>query len=225
MHSSLTARWLIFLPAFVSPTLVSPQNDGTESGKRPQLSVHIIMRPTLARPPPSLPPAVASEEATIANRAVEWRRELAALSHCRDREYKSIAFDVRGSGVFLCRFIAKLPPPPRLRLPQSEAALHRLLRFVSLVPFLEDWALFRRREDVWSTAQEFLDICAGDYEEHAVLLCNYFLFLGVQAFVALGNAATDAQVAFVVTKGGCAAYARGNLGSRSLRRCFLASRL
>jgi len=30
---------------------------------------------------------------------------------------------------------------------------------------------------VYNTCQEFLDLRCGDYEEHAILLCNYFTFL------------------------------------------------
>lgn len=35
--------------------------------------------------------------------------------------------------------------------------------------------------------QEFLQMLSGDEEEHAVLLCNYFLFMGQQAWVVLGT--------------------------------------
>ena len=28
--------------------------------------------------------------------------------------------------------------------------------------------------DVWCTSNEFIDIMAGDWEEHATLLCNFF---------------------------------------------------
>ena len=31
--------------------------------------------------------------------------------------------------------------------------------------------------DLWCTSQEFLDLGYGDWEEHAVLLANYFMWL------------------------------------------------
>lgn len=42
-------------------------------------------------------------------------------------------------------------------------------------------------------------MCAGDWEEHAILLCNYMLTLGYAAYVVLGNGAQDADVAYVLT--------------------------
>jgi len=35
--------------------------------------------------------------------------------------------------------------------------------------------------------QQFLKMLAGDEEEHAILLCNYFLWLGKKAFLVLGD--------------------------------------
>ena len=40
----------------------------------------------------------------------------------------------------------------------------------------------------FSVLQQFLDVLAGDEEEHAVLLCNYFLFLGKKAWLVMGTA-------------------------------------
>jgi coiled-coil and C2 domain-containing protein 2A len=31
--------------------------------------------------------------------------------------------------------------------------------------------------DLYCTSQEFLDLGAGGYEEHAILLCNYFNYI------------------------------------------------
>ena len=38
-----------------------------------------------------------------------------------------------------------------------------------------------------SLSKEFLRMLAGDEEEHAVLLCNYFLHIGKPAYVVLGR--------------------------------------
>ena len=43
--------------------------------------------------------------------------------------------------------------------------------------------MFSGRCDIWSTADQFLQMLQGDDEEHAVLLCNYFLHLGIQVGV------------------------------------------
>jgi len=38
-----------------------------------------------------------------------------------------------------------------------------------------------------ASIKEFLRMLAGDEEEHAVLLCNYFLHIGKKAYVVLGR--------------------------------------
>ena len=45
----------------------------------------------------------------------------------------------------------------------------------------------------FSFCQQFLDLLAGDEEEHAVLLCNYFLFLGKKAWLMMGNAIPEVR--------------------------------
>ena len=47
----------------------------------------------------------------------------------------------------------------------------------SLIPYLEDYLSFYDRSNVWCSSHEFLDLLAGDSEEHAVLLCNFLLAL------------------------------------------------
>ena len=42
-------------------------------------------------------------------------------------------------------------------------------------------------------AQQFLHMLAGDEEEHAVLLCNYFLYCGWKAWVILGHAIPEGE--------------------------------
>lgn len=45
----------------------------------------------------------------------------------------------------------------------------------------------------FSFCQQFLDLLAGDEEEHAVLLCNYFLSLGKKAWLVMGNAIPEVR--------------------------------
>uniref|UniRef100_A0A5F9C9D8 Coiled-coil and C2 domain containing 2A n=1 Tax=Oryctolagus cuniculus TaxID=9986 RepID=A0A5F9C9D8_RABIT len=47
--------------------------------------------------------------------------------------------------------------------------------------------------------KQFLDLLAGDEEEHAVLLCNYFLSLGKKAWLVMGSAIPEGPTAYVLT--------------------------
>jgi hypothetical protein len=48
--------------------------------------------------------------------------------------------------------------------------------------------------------QQFLQILAGDEEEHSVLLINLLLGLGVNAWLLIGSSITSASCAHVVTQ-------------------------
>lgn len=39
--------------------------------------------------------------------------------------------------------------------------------------------------------KQFLQMLGGDEEEHAILLCNYFLFCGIKAWILLGHAVPE----------------------------------
>ena len=99
---------------------------------------------------------------------------------------------------------AEPPPQPAYNtsLP-VETQMLQLARFVGLIPFLDDFQLDGGNDedvdpdslDVWClvyslywytstntdaehscrcTSSEFIDIMAGDWEEHATMLCNFF---------------------------------------------------
>jgi hypothetical protein len=53
---------------------------------------------------------------------------------------------------------------------------------------------------IWSTSDQMLKIGAGDFAEHAILLCNYFLYIGLNAFVLLGRGIPEGMVAYVLVQ-------------------------
>jgi coiled-coil and C2 domain-containing protein 2A len=62
--------------------------------------------------------------------------------------------------------------------------------------------------DLWCTSQEFLDLGAGDVEEHAILLCNYFNYIDrfekrddkFQSYVVLGIGYPEGRTAYVLRR-------------------------
>jgi len=77
---------------------------------------------------------------------------------------------------------------------------------VSLIPHVEDNKAFKDLPDVWSTCQELIDLCAGDFEEHAILLCNYFKYLDnqmnkeIKTYIVLGNGVPEGNTVYVLRK-------------------------
>ncbi|EDL37591.1 RIKEN cDNA 5730509K17 [Mus musculus] len=118
------------------------------------------------------------------------------------RQCLTTVTDMTGKTVFITRYLKPLNPPQELlhvypNNPQATAEL--VARYVSLIPFLPDSVSFAGVCDLWSTSDQFLDLLAGDEEEHAVLLCNYFLFLGKKAWLVMGSAIPEGPTAYVLT--------------------------
>ncbi|XP_076582587.1 coiled-coil and C2 domain-containing protein 2A isoform X3 [Chaetodon auriga] len=119
-----------------------------------------------------------------------------------DRPCITTVIDLNGKTVFITRYIRPLKPPQELldafpNNPQEATVL--VARFVSLIPSLPDRVSFSGACDLWSTCDQFLTLLAGDEEEHAVLLCNYFLSMGKKAWLIIGTAIPEGPTAYVLT--------------------------
>ncbi|XP_072413129.1 coiled-coil and C2 domain-containing protein 2A-like [Chiloscyllium punctatum] len=101
------------------------------------------------------------------------------------------------------RYIRPLCPPQELLdiFPEnSKATLNVIARFVSLIPYLPEHLGFSDACNTWLTSQQFLNLILGGKEDHAVLLCNYFLYMKVNAFVLLGTSILEGVTAYVITQ-------------------------
>ncbi|XP_037830013.1 coiled-coil and C2 domain-containing protein 2A isoform X1 [Kryptolebias marmoratus] len=128
--------------------------------------------------------------------------EREAAQNYPDRPCITTVIDLNGKTVFITRYIRPLKPPQEFldafpNNPQEATTL--VARYVSLIPSLPDQVSFSGTCDLWSTCDQFLTLLAGDEEEHAVLLCNYFLFLGKKAWLIIGTAIPEGRTAYVLT--------------------------
>jgi coiled-coil and C2 domain-containing protein 2A len=102
----------------------------------------------------------------------------------KDSKLKVFGENIKGQSVLLCRYLTPIKPPKEVvdleRFKNDPYAIERAARFVSMVPFVDDLTMFKNLPDMYSTSQEFLDLGAGDYEEHAILLANYFQYIDDQ---------------------------------------------
>uniref|UniRef100_A0A670Y7I6 Coiled-coil and C2 domain containing 2A n=1 Tax=Pseudonaja textilis TaxID=8673 RepID=A0A670Y7I6_PSETE len=117
------------------------------------------------------------------------------------RQCLTTVIDISGKTLFVTRFIRALNPPEELLQvhPDSPQQTSELIaRYVALIPFLPN-KVFAGMCDLWSTSDQFLDLLAGNEEEHAVLLCNYFLALGKKAWLLIGAAVPEGSTAYVLT--------------------------
>uniref|UniRef100_A0A8C3G4Z3 Coiled-coil and C2 domain containing 2A n=1 Tax=Cyclopterus lumpus TaxID=8103 RepID=A0A8C3G4Z3_CYCLU len=138
------------------------------------------------------------EEERLLQAAERFERD-AARGH-PDRPCVATVIDLNGKTVFVTRYIRPLNPPQELLDASPDDSQDALVaRFVSLIPSLPDRVSFSGACDLWSTCDQFLTLLAGDEEEHAVLLCNYFLSMGKKAWLTIGTAIPEGPTAYVLT--------------------------
>ncbi|XP_029904845.1 coiled-coil and C2 domain-containing protein 2A isoform X2 [Myripristis murdjan] len=133
---------------------------------------------------------------------VSERFEREAALQYPNRPCLTTVIDISGKTVFITRYIRPLNPPQELldAFPNSpQETMELVARYVSLIPSLPDSVSFSGVCDLWSTCDQFLTLLAGDEEEHAVLLCNYFLSMGKKAWLIIGTAIPEGPTAYVLT--------------------------
>lgn len=103
--------------------------------------------------------------------------------------------------VLIPRYLRPLKPHDELlqNIANTDDVMQRIARFVSLIPSIPDSIALPGIGDIWSNCSQFLEMLMADEEEHAVLLCNFFIFLGKRAGVLLGSGIPEGSTAYVIT--------------------------
>ena len=167
------------------------------------ISIFITVEPPLAPQPPLREIFETTEDPHLINISALYEKDY--KEKFPNRSISNLVSDDNGKSVFITRFISPQNPPAEL-IPEDTAyynhnsTLRKIARFVSLIPYYQDSIIFAAKCDIWVTSELFLKMLAGDEEEHAVLLCNYFLFLGVDAYVVVGVGIPEGETCYVLTK-------------------------
>jgi hypothetical protein len=137
--------------------------------------------------------------------ASEWATRKKQEKRLKTRSIRLFAENTKGQSVFLPRFLSPLEPPQGLLTPNDRDSIAKLVRFVSLIPHIEDNQAFKDLPDVWTTSQEFLDLGFGDYEEHAILLCNYLKHFDtnsphIQHYIMIGTGVPEGTTVYVLRR-------------------------
>ena len=176
---------------------------GYEKGQgQPMLQLLITLDPPLLQPQVEDAPVPILPEALL-KRARDWCAAVQKLLPSGSPTPPFACMTLDGTWALLPQFIGPQQPPAEVTTPEEAA------RYVSLVPFADDWpssndgssgTSVRRVVDIWCSTAEFLEIHAGDWEEHAVLLCNYLLHLGLDAYVVLGQGVPEGSTVYVLSR-------------------------
>ncbi|GIY46724.1 coiled-coil and C2 domain-containing protein 2A [Caerostris darwini] len=140
-----------------------------------------------------------AEPEKVLNEVEKWRQSV--IPRFPDRMIKLMSVDLSGKWIFVTRFLRSLAPPEELLVGNRESleTMELLARFVSLIPTVSDSITFPGLCDIWSTSDQFLQMLTGDEEEHAILLCSYFLHLGKKSMLLLGSGIPEGPTAYVAT--------------------------
>jgi len=139
------------------------------------INLDVTLDPPLVPMPRATHEIVGGKEPTVVIKHVHnW---LDQFKNQKDRRVLAMGTDMDGRSRLVCRYIRPQQPPSHIN-PADPFAIEMAARYVSMIPFLEDREMFPQLgDDLWCTDQEFLNIQCGDWEEHAILLCNYFNYI------------------------------------------------
>ena len=141
--------------------------------------------------------------------ATKWLISLKEGSKFKNRTIRLFAENFDGYSVFMPRYLKSDGQKPHSQIfsENDDNAIEKASRYVALIPFLEEnqtWDYAEEMPDCWTTDNEFLALGFGDYEEHAVLLCNYFNYIdqkqntGCVSYLCLGDAHPEGSTVYVI---------------------------
>ena len=149
------------------------------------------------------------ETQMLQKRAISIINGLKRKSLFKDREYTILAPTTHGTMLLITRYIYPQAPPQSPFPPYNMmSTIEECARFVSLIPFLDDFKIGHTKE-AWNTSDDFLQLRAGDEEEHAILLCNYFNYLdrtvknnGFESYIVVGRGVPEGKTVYVMRANG-----------------------
>lgn len=172
------------------------------------LRIFIKLDPPLERPVPIDLKADSDEDESLIIYARKWQADL--TEEMPGRIIKLLAIDTNGKLVLTCRYLRQLKPPASFATDSFAMVdlMMKLAHFVSLIPILPDCSPASLADscsvslptdiDIWTKCDEFLTFLLGTCDQHAILLCNYFLYLGRLAALVTGIGVPEGSTFYVI---------------------------
>ncbi|RKO85860.1 hypothetical protein BDK51DRAFT_34945, partial [Blyttiomyces helicus] len=155
------------------------------------LHLFITLEPPLAQPEKLKLKFQSEEDDRLLRYAAHWQ----TTSPHPARLLLTTTLNMAGQTTLVTRYVHPQRPPRDL------ITLTQLHRFVSLVPHLPARTAFAASDcTLWATTEEVLEIGAGDAAEHAIMLCNFFLYGNALAWVVWGRGIPEGRTAYVLVR-------------------------
>ena len=163
------------------------------------LTVYVTLEPTVPQQKPLEGLLPCTEPENIQTAFTNWQ---STLNHrMPSRHFQSHVLDTSGHLVSLDRFIRPLKPPEELLVDGlGELTQNKVAWYVSLIPALPDMSLFPGTPNITATSHQFLNVVCGGEPERAHLLVNYFLFLGLKAYLVVGSSVSHGTYSAVLVR-------------------------
>lgn len=121
--------------------------------------------------------APSNELPSVVSYAQEWRKELDNVIETASHKhlYDVLVPGSNGKTWLIHRFLQSQAPPQ-----SCKSSHYRCSHYVSLLPIITKWPSLKSLKQSYNlslSSQKFLDLLAGNWTEHAVLLANYFSHL------------------------------------------------
>ncbi|XP_048762965.2 coiled-coil and C2 domain-containing protein 2A-like isoform X2 [Ostrea edulis] len=190
-------------PVLLGYTQGPDEEEGTTPGSHEEntyISIFMTIEPPLQPPEAMRERFATTEDEKLLQYAENWEKTLNAKF--KDREYKTTVIDVNGKTVFVTRYFKALEPPQEIfeKADTEVKKMEVVARYVSMIPSVSDSVVFPGLCDIWSTCDQFLQMMAGDEEEHAVLLANYFMYMKKTTWLIIGKGIPEGPTAYVMTE-------------------------
>nr|XP_015202041.1 PREDICTED: protein CC2D2B isoform X2 [Lepisosteus oculatus] len=117
-----------------------------------------------------------------------------------ERRVVTTVVNEEGKKILATRFIKPLPPPPELLHDDMDTSSDHVVSFVSLIPLLPFSTDVGEECEMWITSEQCIHLAVGNRVSLAILLCNYFLYLGKKAWLILGTSVLKGETAYVLTQ-------------------------
>ena len=178
-----------------------------DSKRNSYLSIYLTIDPQLNLPTRVDFKCSTDEETAMYNYAKDWQTQ--QTKRYPNRAIRSLVINlVDGKHVLITRYLAPLEPPTEFLNTEQfnettkdyrNLLMRNLARYVSMVPMLKnELASAGLIEDIWADCGQFLNMGMGCVEEHAVLLSNFFLYLGLNCGLLLGNGVPEGRTCYVI---------------------------
>lgn len=165
------------------------------------ISIFVTLEPTLPLPEPVALKLASLESEGLLAEVERWKEGLKV--RFPNRDVRVLVTESTGKTALVVRFIQPLAPPDALvsLFPgmKNRQVMELLARFVSLIPTEADAMILPGTAEIWVPSNQFLEMLVGGPEEHAILLCNFFLHLGKKSYILLGSAVPEGKTAYVLT--------------------------